>query len=215
MCTNSDCCLAPALPSSPCITVLVEIPFGSPVTAGKARTASPRCGWVDCPPPRAPRAIQIAWAHPEFGHIIAVGCDDGHVLVYVETPTTRLPRDGDDDDAAHDKTEWSLRLQARHTTSCITCVAFAPKQQGLLLAVGSADGITRCATPLQRPLPLHTPQSLHAGSTRLQRSLIPANGYWTTNLTLVAQYTALRGGTTTPTLPAHCCSVGVDVVDAI
>lgn len=71
------------------------------------------------------------------------------MLLYVATPSNPfLPNDTvmqDDADTPHSQSTitWTLCVSARHTTSAVTSMAFAPKEQGLCLAVGTADGVVR------------------------------------------------------------------------
>ena len=73
---------------------------------------------------------QAAWAHPEYGVLLAVLVDTGTVTLWEE----------------HAESDGNVILQLR---ACLdgkqSCVmAFAPQQLGLQLAVGSRDGCIRC-----------------------------------------------------------------------
>lgn len=72
---------------------------------------------------------QAAWAHPEFGVLLAILTDADAVTVWEEQPGTAA----------------GMALQGRLSISNACTMAFAPKQYGLQLAVGSRDGRVRCA----------------------------------------------------------------------
>lgn len=81
-----------------------------------------------------PGLCKVAWAHPEFGSLIAVACDR-HVWIYEETCFGS---------GKNTQTGWVKRtppLSDAHRT--ITDLKFAPKFLGLQLAICSQNGEVR------------------------------------------------------------------------
>ena len=71
-------------------------------------------------------ALQAAWAHPEFGAVLAILADTGPVTLWVEEPGSA---------------GMVLHGMLAGTQPCT--MAFAPKHLGLQLATGSWDGRVR------------------------------------------------------------------------
>lgn len=80
---------------------------------------------------------RLSWAHPEFGQVLATCSFDRTVSVWEETvgektaPTmTPVKR-------------WVRRTNLVDSRTSVTDVKFGPKNQGLLLATCSVDGVIR------------------------------------------------------------------------
>lgn len=80
---------------------------------------------------------RISWAHPEFGQVLATCSFDRTASVWEETvgekssPTMQPVK------------KWIRRTNLVDSRTSVTDVKFSPKNQGLLLATCSADGIIR------------------------------------------------------------------------
>lgn len=89
------------------------------------------------------RVTQVAWAHSEFGQLLAVASDRGDVSVYEET----LAADQDADEGPGPvQSTWQLRVQSHDAACSISDLRFGPKQQGLCLAAAYEDGYVRLYT---------------------------------------------------------------------
>lgn len=73
---------------------------------------------------------RIAWAHPKFGSLLAMGCQDGRVYVYRE----ELHPNGSG------ATEWVLKYVHAFHSLAVLSIEWAPYEYGLCLASASADG---------------------------------------------------------------------------
>ena len=81
-----------------------------------------------------PGLSKVAWAHPEFGSLIAVACDK-HVWIYEETCLGS---------GKGDKSGWVKRTPPlSDARAAITDLKFAPKFLGLQLAICSQNGEVR------------------------------------------------------------------------
>lgn len=74
----------------------------------------------------------ISWAHPEFGSLIATSGADQDAKIWEERSNT-----------ASMASRWTNKAALTEARKAVTCVEFAPRQFGLKLAVGSADGCVR------------------------------------------------------------------------
>ncbi|TYZ67086.1 hypothetical protein PybrP1_009768 [[Pythium] brassicae (nom. inval.)] len=85
---------------------------------------------VQLPEDSSAPAQRLAWAHPKFGSLLAVACQDGRVFVFRE----ELPQGGGAG------TTWVLKhVHAFHARSVLS-IAWSPYEYGLCLASASADG---------------------------------------------------------------------------
>lgn len=75
-------------------------------------------------------AHRIAWAHPKFGSLLAVGCQDGKVYIFRE----ELHPNGSG------ATDWFLKHIHSFHSMAILGIAWSPYEYGLCLACASADG---------------------------------------------------------------------------
>lgn len=73
---------------------------------------------------------RIAWAHPKFGSLLAMACQDGRVYVFRE----ELHASG------NGATEWILKYIHTFHSLAVLSIAWAPYEYGLCLASASADG---------------------------------------------------------------------------
>lgn len=73
---------------------------------------------------------RIAWAHPKYGSVLAVACQDGKVYIYREELLT----------SGSGQTQWHQKHVHSFHQSAILCIAWAPYEYGLCLASASADG---------------------------------------------------------------------------
>jgi nucleoporin SEH1 len=74
----------------------------------------------------------LCWAHPEFGSLLATcGSDQDAKLWEERSHTSSLG------------SRWSNKASLTEARRAVTCLEFAPRQWGLKLAVGSADGCVR------------------------------------------------------------------------
>lgn len=73
---------------------------------------------------------RIAWAHPKFGSLLAMACQDGRVYIYRE----ELHPNGSG------ATEWHLKYMHTFHSLAVLSIAWAPYEYGLSLASASADG---------------------------------------------------------------------------
>ncbi|KAJ0409697.1 hypothetical protein ATCC90586_007486 [Pythium insidiosum] len=84
---------------------------------------------VQLPEDSVAPAHRLAWAHPKYGSLVALACQDGRVYIYRE----ELHPDGV-------QTVWTLKhVHTFHALSVLS-VAWAPYEYGLCLASASADG---------------------------------------------------------------------------
>lgn len=74
----------------------------------------------------------ICWAHPEFGSLLATCGSDLEAKIWEE-------RNGSNSLASR----WTVKASLTEARRAVTCLEFAPRQWGLKLAVGSADGCVR------------------------------------------------------------------------
>jgi len=74
---------------------------------------------------------KLAWAHPEFGRVLASCSADHKVLVWSEA------------EGESGRVEWAVRARLVDSNQDVTCVAFGPPHGGLRLAAGSAGGGVR------------------------------------------------------------------------
>lgn len=82
---------------------------------------------------------RLAWAHPEFGPVLAGCSDSGTISIFIQQqPSSAAPDDEDDDEGGHPVFSLATTLKAGEKP--IRCCCFAPRQHGLLLAAGSDDG---------------------------------------------------------------------------
>lgn len=72
--------------------------------------------------------VKVAWAHPEFGTILASCSEDHSVIVWKEDPV-----DG----------KWSQKAGLVDARAGVQDIKFAPHHLGLQLAAGSKDGVVR------------------------------------------------------------------------
>ena len=72
---------------------------------------------------------QAAWAHPDFGALLAILTDTGAVTIWEEQPGSAA----------------GMVLQGKLSIPKACTMAFAPEEYGRRLAVGSRDGRVRCA----------------------------------------------------------------------
>ncbi|GAB9469308.1 Vesicle coat complex copii subunit sec13 [Globisporangium polare] len=73
---------------------------------------------------------RIAWAHPKFGSLLAMACQDGRVYVYRE----ELHPNGSG------ATEWVLKYVHAFHSLAVLSIEWSPYEYGLCLASASADG---------------------------------------------------------------------------
>jgi len=76
---------------------------------------------------------KLAWAHPEFGQVIASCSFDRTVCIWEE---------GEDDDKGTPK-KWIERARLVDSRESMVDIKFAPRHMGLKLATCSADGMVR------------------------------------------------------------------------
>lgn len=94
---------------------------------------------------------KVAWAHPEFGQILATCSFDRSVCIWVEktnrtsTPSTLSchPHAQSGDPHHRPLSEWDRKACLSESRSSVTDVKFSPKHLGLLLATCSSDGTLR------------------------------------------------------------------------
>ncbi|TMW60651.1 hypothetical protein Poli38472_000693 [Pythium oligandrum] len=72
---------------------------------------------------------RIAWAHPKYGSVVAMACQDGRVYVYREE---LLPNGS--------QTHWQQKYVHTFHQQSVLSIAWAPYEYGLCLASASADG---------------------------------------------------------------------------
>jgi len=75
---------------------------------------------------------KVAWAHPEFGSILASCSADRQVFVYEEQV-----------DMTTNKRTWSQRANLSDSRDAVQDIKFAPRHHGLKLATCSLDGLVR------------------------------------------------------------------------
>lgn len=90
----------------------------------------------------------VAWAHPEYGILLASGSSDHSCKVWQEDSSTSPVKHHPSSSAlAQSSTTMSSPYVSRATLTesprPVTCVQFAPRHWGLKLATGSADGTLR------------------------------------------------------------------------
>jgi nucleoporin SEH1 len=80
---------------------------------------------------------RLSWAHPEFGQVLATCSFDRTASVWEETI-------GEKSSPAQTPTKrWLRKTNLVDSRTSVTDVKFAPKNQGLVLATSSADGVIR------------------------------------------------------------------------
>jgi len=71
---------------------------------------------------------QVAWAHPQFGNLLASCSYDGRVVVWKETPTQQ-------------SSQWEKVYEdVNNPRTSVNSVSFAPHSVGLVLAAACSDG---------------------------------------------------------------------------
>lgn len=80
---------------------------------------------------------RLSWAHPEYGQVIATCSFDRTASVWEETVGEKTSP------AMTPVKKWVRRTNLVDSRTSVTDVKFAPKNQGLLLATSSADGLIR------------------------------------------------------------------------
>ena len=81
---------------------------------------------------------QVAWAHPQFGAILASCSFDGHVYIWKESNTT-----GQSYAPSYQskQSQWQrIKEHHLHEGSSVNSIAWAPFEYGLALACASSDG---------------------------------------------------------------------------
>jgi len=82
----------------------------------------------------------LAWAHPEFGSLLATCGSDHDAKIWEERSSNTTPAGSSTATAA---SRWTLKAALTEARRAVSCLEFAPRQWGLKLAVGSADGCVR------------------------------------------------------------------------
>lgn len=80
---------------------------------------------------------RVTWAHPEFGQVLATCSFDRTAMIWEETVTEKTSS------ALQPVKRWVKRTNLVDARTSVTDVKFAPKNQGLLLATCSTDGMIR------------------------------------------------------------------------
>lgn len=76
---------------------------------------------------------RLSWGHPEFGSLIAT-CGADHEAKIWEERSQNGPA-----------SRWMAKAQLTEARKAVNCVEFAPRQWGLKIATGSADGYVQSA----------------------------------------------------------------------
>jgi len=76
----------------------------------------------------------VAWAHPEFGSLLATTGSDHECKIWEERSHAN---------ASLSNRSWIVKSSLTEARKATTCLEFAPRHWGLQLAVGSADGAVR------------------------------------------------------------------------
>lgn len=104
---------------------------------------------------------RVAWAHPEFGQLLATCGTDHAATVWEERegglglpssaptagdvipPASAAAGGGVGGGGGSPTTRWVAKAQLTDARKSVTCLQFAPRHLGLKLATGSADGSVR------------------------------------------------------------------------
>mmetsp|Transcript_9588 Transcript_9588/g.14435 ORF Transcript_9588/g.14435 Transcript_9588/m.14435 type:complete len:328 (+) Transcript_9588:106-1089(+) len=79
---------------------------------------------------------RLSWAHPEFGQMFASCSEDKTVIIWEEQESVS----GSDN---KERGRWLKKTQLSDSKKSVNDVKFGPRQLGLKLAAGSADGMVR------------------------------------------------------------------------
>ncbi|CCM04009.1 uncharacterized protein FIBRA_06166 [Fibroporia radiculosa] len=90
---------------------------------------------------------QVAWAHPEFGSIVASASFDRTVKVWEQVPASA----SDADAGAGPSARWVERAMLVDAKGTVRAVEFAPQQFGLKLATIASDNHLRIYECLEQP----------------------------------------------------------------
>lgn len=85
---------------------------------------------------------RLSWAHPEYGQVLATCSFDRTAIVWEETISDKTPNAAAAANSQPAK-RWVRRTNLVDSRTSVTDVKFAPKNQGLLLATCSTDGMIR------------------------------------------------------------------------
>jgi nucleoporin SEH1 len=91
----------------------------------------------------------VAWAHPEYGSVVASCGADGDVKIWEERGTSSTSSviannpSSQQQQQQQQQVRWNLKASLTEARRSVTCVQFAPRHLGLKLAVGGADGCVR------------------------------------------------------------------------
>lgn len=82
----------------------------------------------------------LSFAHPEFGSLLATCGSDHDAKIWEERSNSTA---GGGSSSSSLASRWTLKAALTEARRAVTCLEFAPRQWGLKLAVGSADGCVR------------------------------------------------------------------------
>mmetsp|Transcript_8244 Transcript_8244/g.13040 ORF Transcript_8244/g.13040 Transcript_8244/m.13040 type:complete len:321 (+) Transcript_8244:126-1088(+) len=74
----------------------------------------------------------VTWGHPEYGSLIATCGSDHEAKIWEERTNSTSAA-----------SRWTAKAQLTEARKAVSCLEFAPRQWGLKLATGSADGCVR------------------------------------------------------------------------
>lgn len=96
---------------------------------------------------------KVAWAHPEFGSVLATSGSDSDAKIWEERThggtfgtggasmaSVGAAAGGNTSSLA---SRWTIKTQLTEARKAVTCLEFAPRHWGLKLATGSTDGNVR------------------------------------------------------------------------
>jgi nucleoporin SEH1 len=75
--------------------------------------------------------VKVAWAHPEFGQILASCSADRSVVIWEEV------------EGLDKKKTWESKTTLNESSDAIQDIKFPPRKMGLVIATDSVDGIVR------------------------------------------------------------------------
>ena len=90
--------------------------------------------------------LSLAWAHPEYGCLLATGGSDQEAKIWEERSPMAVGGSAGASNAGMTSVSggrWNLKASLAEARRGVTCLEFSPRHFGLKLAVGSADGCVR------------------------------------------------------------------------
>ncbi len=87
--------------------------------------------------------VKVAWAHPEYGQVLACCCDSGEVVVLEEQEGMETPLANNSNKTEVSGYKFRRKWSTRDGNGKINDIEFAPRHMGMKIATASDDGVVR------------------------------------------------------------------------